>query len=460
MLNCNSKNFERNLLVIVFFICILTAYLANSVSVAVPNIAKSLGMNNIVQNWVLMIFLFTIAATSLPFGKFAGSWGLKKSIKISLFLIIIGAIGSVLSYSQYILLFFRVFQACGVTLLSISAIALISTVISSENRGKALGISIAGIYVGIMFSPLLAGSLNYNFGWQSIFIIAIPYAIVLYGIICSIGEEWITFKDKSFDKKESLIWIIGIILLIFGFSSLNKFFGIISFIFGLILIVSFIFIESKSNHPIVDISLFKNINFLTANIVGLLVFFAVFFTSTMLSYYFQYILGFNSQTTGLFIILTPIIAIIFSPLTGRLSDKFNPLILVIIGIIFISVALGIFSCLNENTPLYLIVIALFFEGLGSAFFYPPNTNLMMGSVPKNEMPTASALSFSVKFIGQSLSVGMLTLVFSIIMSNVPIIPKYYSLLIQSLNIVSICGLIICIITILVSIVGIKYSSKG
>jgi hypothetical protein len=115
----------------------------------------------------------------------------------------------------------------------------------------------------------------------------------------------------------------------------------------------------------------------------------------------------------------------------------------------------ILSSLNQETPLYLIVIAMMLHGLGFGIFSSPNSNIILSSVAKEHIPTASASLSTVRTIGQSFSLGLLTLIFSFIMGNVIIEPSNYNLLIQSSNIAMIFSTIFCLIAVILSLVGLK-----
>lgn len=98
---------------------------------------------------------------------------------------------------------------------------------------------------------------------------------------------------------------------------------------------------------------------------------------------------------------------------------------------------------------------MFLQGVGYGLFSSPNTNAIMSSVLKNETPAASASVASVRVIGQTMSLGMLTVIFAVIMGNVPIVPQYYPLLIKSCEISCIISVVACIVAMISSLLGMK-----
>ncbi len=450
---------EKSVIFIVALVSFITAFLSNAVSVALPVIAKDLMMNNIVQNWTATIFLLVIAMFSIPFGKICGKHGLKKSLLISIVLVLIGSVGSALSNFQEMLIFFRGFQGIGGALLNVSSMALIVAAIPPQNRGKALGLNVAGVYIGLSLAPVIGGFLTHNFGWQSIFYITIPFLIISLCFTKCIKEEWKMYEGESIDKTGSIFYILGILLFIYGFTIINTLLGLITILLGLFLIIGFILIELKVESPVFNVKLFKNVKFASSNLASLISYFATFVITYVLNYHFQYIMGMNSQSAGMILIITPFMMAILAPLSGRLSDKYDPQILAALGMICVTVAICILCLLNESTHLYLIILAMFLQGIGYGLFSSPNTNAIMSSVPKNESPSASASLSAVRVIGQTMSLGMLTVIFAIIMGHVPIVPNYYPLLIYSCRISCIISVIACVIAVVISLVGLKSKSN-
>ncbi|MDL2271150.1 MFS transporter, partial [Methanobrevibacter sp. OttesenSCG-928-I08] len=404
--------------------------------------------------------LLAIAICSVPAGKLTGKYGLKKSLFIGVLIFLFGSIGSALAFSSYSLLFFRILQGIGAAILNVTSLAMIVEALPPKNRGRGVGINVAGTYIGLSLAPVIGGILTYNFGWRSVFYLTIPFIIlVLILTVVKIKTEWITGENESFDKLGSVLFSIGILLFIYGFTVIHEYSGILLVIIGLGLLAYFVYWELKQRYPVFSMSLFKNAKFTSSIAASLISYFATFVITYILNYHLQYIRGFDSQTAGFFLIVTPLMMAIISPFAGRLSDKINPQKLAAIGMSLVSIALIILCFLNENFPLYLIIVAMFLQGLGYGLFSSPNTNSIMSSVPKKDTSTASAAVSTVRVIGQTLSLGMLTVIFAIIMGNVPIIPANYNLLISSSQIACIISVICCVIAVFASLVGLKSKDK-
>lgn len=153
--------------------------------------------------------------------------------------------------------------------------------------------------------------------------------------------------------------------------------------------------------------------------------------------------------------LAPISMAISTFFAGRFSDRFNPQFIASSGLGIVFVALIILTFLNESTPLSVVILTIILEGIGYGIFISPNTNIVVSSLPDKLASIASATVSTTRVIGETLSLGILTVIFAVIMGSLQIIPKYYPLLIESSQIVSILLAFGCLIGIVFSLIGVK-----
>lgn len=447
--------------VLVAFLCNFFAiFLSNGVVVGVPSIAAEFGMSNFVQNWILTILFLVMAVFTVPAGQLSGKFGVKKTLLIGLIVYLIGSIGCCVSFSSLVFMSFRVVQGAGIAFITVAAMAMVVSATKPKNRGKALGTAVTGVYLATSFAPVICGFLNFNFGWRSMFYVVMPFLVLcIIILILKIPTDWKTYENEPIDTVGSIIWAIGILLFVYGFTNLTNNLGLILTVVGLIIVAVFAAYELKSKYPVFNMHLFKNRKFLSSNIAALCSYLAIMVVTTILNYHFQYVRGWNSQMAGLVLIITPIIMALMAPNAGKLSDKYHPQKLAAIGMAVAAVALGILFTLDATTPLYLVIIAMVLQGIGMGLFSSPNMNAIMSSVPPKFAPTASASQSTMRTIGQTLSLGMLTLVFAWFMGDAPMLVEYAPKIVQSSQLI--CGIccILCILAIFASLVGVKSKDK-
>lgn len=445
---------------LILLICAVLSFFAvfavNSVMVVIPSIAAEFHMSNIVQNWAIIIFLLVVAVLSVPAGQISGKYGLKKVTIISVVLFILISIVNVLVTSSEQFLVCRLILGISLSFFNVTSMAMVVSAFDPQERGKALGINITGVYIALSLAPVLGGILNYQLGWRSVILFGVPFLLVILALILTkVDEEWITFGDVPLDVKGSVTYGIGMVLFIYGFTILNELLGVVLTVSGIIILIIFGLIELRQTHPVFDIRFFKNRKFFSSNFASLCAYLATFAVTTILNYHLQYIKGFDSQTSGIILLAAPLCQVILAPIAGRLSDRYVPQILAAIGMGLGTVSLVLFSFLNEATSIEFLIISMIIYGVGFGLFSPPNTNVIMSSVPPKDTSVASASVATMRTVGQAMSLGILTLVFAFVMGDVPIVEQYYPLLISSCQITCIICVVLCIASVFASLVGVK-----
>ena len=448
--------FETYIVFIAAITSFFGVFLSNGIIIGVPAIANDFAMNNVIQNWIPTIFFLAMAVFTVPAGQISGKFGVKKSLLVGVVIFLIGSVGAVLSFSTESFMLFRIIQGASVALVNVSGMAMVVAAVKPQNRGKALGFTVTGIYLATSLSPVICGFLVYNLGWRSIFYAVIPFLVLcIILMIVKVPQDWKTYEHDSIDKVGSLLYAVGILLFIYGFTNLVNQTGIIFTVVGIIFLVIFAAWELRQTSPVFNMNLFKNMKFTSSNIAALCSYLAIMVVTTILNYHFQYVKGWNAQMAGLILIVTPIIMAIIAPNSGKLSDRIHPQKLAAIGMAIATIALLILTFLTKETPVYVVVVAMILQGVGMGLFSSPNMNAIMSSVPPKDAPTASASQATMRTIGQTMSLGMLTLIFAWVMGSLPLSTEYAGLIVQSSQII--CGICTaaCLVSIFASLVGIK-----
>ena len=448
---------KKNLILLICTVLsFFTVFAVNAVMVVIPTIAGEFHMSNIVQNWITIIFLLVVAVMSVPAGQISGKYGLKKVTILSIILFIIISVVNVLVTSAEEFLACRFVLGIALSFINVTSMAMVVSAFKPEERGKALGINITGVYIGLSLSPVLGGILNYQLGWRAVVLFGVPFLFVILALLLTkIDEEWVTFENIPLDIKGSVAYGIGMVLFMYGFTILNSLSGVVLTVLGIIILIVFGLIELREPNPVFDIRFFKNRKFLSSNFASLCAYLATFAVTTILNYHLQYIKGFNSQSAGIILLVAPLCQVALAPIAGRLSDRYVPQILAAIGMALGTISLILFSFLGSETPLEFLILSMIIYGVAFGLFSPPNTNVIMSSVPPKDTSVASAAVSTMRTVGQAMSIGILTLVFAFVMGNVEIVEQNYPLLISSCQITCIICVVLCIASVFASLVGIK-----
>lgn len=450
----NNKKLAIVVIIITSITTFFVAYISSAISIVLPTMAEFFKMNNVVQNWISLIYLLSIATFSIFAGLFSKKHGLKKSLLIGVIIFLIGSILSALSNSSIFIIISRAIEGLGATFIYVSGTALIVKTVDKSMRGTALGINLASFYIGLTIAPFLGGFLSTNYGWQTIFYIQVPFLILsICLIITQIKDDLVEDKNIKINYKSLTAVSIGIFILMYGFTIINTIYGIILAIFSVILF----YIAFKFKNPVFKLSLFKNIKFLTSNIASLTSYIAIYVLTYILNYHFQYIMGYSVEFSGTLLVVSPMVMTFSAIIAGRLSDKKNPEIVAMGGIFIVLISLIMITVIGKTTSLTFIIIAMVIYGVGYGFFASPNTKVIMSALPSKYNSYASASVATSKYVGKTISLALFTVIFSIVMGNVVIESGNYNLLILSSNITSGICVIFGFIAFVATVIGYKFS---
>jgi len=412
-------------------------FMTSSVIIAIPTIEKELSLNIIMQGWIVMSYILSSATFLVPLGRIADIYGRKKIFTYGIVMFTISSLFAGMARSAAVLITCRVFQGVGGAMLAGTAIALLTTVFPANERGKVLGINVAAVYIGLALGPVLGGVLTQQLGWRSIFFTSALLGLAVLGVVLwKLKGEWTGAKGQRFDFAGSIIYSLGLVALVYGFTRLPEPLGVGLVVGGAVGLAVFVRWELKSRSPVLNINLFKNSKIFTlSNVAALINYSATFAISFLISDYLQYrpVQPLNAQEAGLILVAMPAMQAIFSPLAGRLSDRIEPRLIASAGMALTTIGLVLFIFLNEQTSLKLIIGNLLLIGLGLALFISPNTNAVMSSVPKTAYGVASATVATSRQVGLVFSMGIATLMFALYMGSVQITPENYPLFQQSMK---------------------------
>jgi len=415
----------------------ISAFSGSAFTLAAPSMAFELNIGTAELSWIMTIYILATAMLQIPFGKIADNYGRKKIYLIGSIIFTIAALVLAFMNSASMIIVMRFIQGVGGALIFATGTAILTSVFPPDKKGLAFGINIGSVYLGLTVGPSLGGFLTDFLGWRSIFYSIVPFGVILAFLVAFVLKgEWKNEKKEKFDWIGSITYIITLFLLLYGFRSLPKNYGFYLIGSSILVLVFFIFWEWKIKYPILQLRLFKNNRFFSfANLAAFTYYTATAATTFILSLYLQDIRNYTPIIAGLILLARPIFQAILSPIGGMLSDKIQHRIITTIGISIGLVGLLLLVFLQSTSPLILVILSLIFGGIGFGLFSSPNANSIMSAVSKTDYGVASALIGTMRTVGQTISLGLVTLLFALILGDLgPLSPGYQSLFLKSTQI--------------------------
>jgi EmrB/QacA subfamily drug resistance transporter len=394
------------------------------VSVSLPSITSGLNMDYTMAIWVPTAYLAALTVLLLSIGRLSDMRG-RKPFFISGFAIFTSAsFLCSISSSGLQLIAFRAIQGAGAAFMASTSPAIVTDLFPGKERGKALGINTMSVYVGLAVGPSLGGFLTSAVGWRSIFYINIPIGLFVIAMSLWRLREPPTVSQKRFDLTGALSFSLGIVPLLLaltlgGIYGWNAPLTVSLMVSGGAFLVMFVLFErKKGDGAMLDVSLFShNRLFSAANISALLNYTSFFGVSFFISFFLQRALGYSPLQAGVILFVMPVSMAVLSPISGWLSDRIGSRILASFGMAVICVGLLLISTLSLTSSSADVALRLFIIGFGMGLFSSPNTSAVMGSVEKSQLGIASGTLATMRFLGQSLSLALMSAIFATFISG-------------------------------------------
>jgi EmrB/QacA subfamily drug resistance transporter len=444
---------KKVILLLVVLTSFINPFLGAAINIALPAISQEFSMGAVGMSWVAMAFLLCSAVFLVPLGKLADIRGRKMIFLVGNAIITVTSVLCALSHTGGMLIASRALQGIGSAMVFGTGIAIITSVYPPEERGKAIGISVTAVYVGLSLAPFLGGLLTQYLGWRSIFYVPVPLGIlILWVTLKFVREEWADARGERFDLAGSLVYLVSMSAFMFGFSRLPDTTAILLSSTGLIGLAGFIILERRSRYPVFNIRLFStNRLFAMSNLAALINYATTFAITFLLSLYLQYMLKLTPRDAGVILVTQPVVMAVVASFSGRLSDKVDPRILASSGMAIIVAGLIMLSFLTDHSPVVFLMGILAVVGLGFGMFSSPNTNAIMGAVSKKYLGVASATVGTMRLTGQMMSMGIATLVLRVFLGNNPISPGVSGMFMISMKASFLVFAVLCIAGVFLSL---------
>lgn len=410
---------ERRILLTTCISAFIGPFTGSIMSFAVPRIGLTFHASLYSIIWVPMGFLIAVTSFVILFGRISDIYGRVKLFRVGLLVYMIGSVLASVSFSLFVLIAGSVIIGFGGALLAANSTAIISHTYPPERRGGALGMYAMSVYIGLTSAPVIGGILVQFYDWQSVFWINIPFVLVTlvlsYVYMKGIDEKG--SRTGRLDITGSVLFTIALLSIVI-YLTLSQLNGFVRYLYlgaaGLVVLLVFIYIEKRTEDPMLDLTMFSgNRTFTAANITAFLNYLSTFSIVFLFSLYLESVMGYSPLKTGLLITAEPVFMVIFSPISGRLSDRYGTRGLSSMGMFLIGISFIALYFLNLQSSLLNIVIPLSVIGIGFGFFSATNTNAVMGSVSRDKFGVAAGTLGTMRFTGQLASLALSTTILAV-----------------------------------------------
>jgi EmrB/QacA subfamily drug resistance transporter len=384
------------------------------VNIALPAIQQALHADAASTQWIVNAYLLLLGALVLVGGSAADLYGRRRIFLLGVAVFTTASIGCGLSPDITILVLSRAVQGFGAALLTPASLAMLGATFDAHERSRAIGIWAGAGALTAAAGPVLGGWLVDQVSWRAIFLLNLPLALAAAGLAAGFACESRDDKAKGLDWKGAAVIAIGLAAITWGLGAIpasgfhdKAVLGAIGA--GAAFLVAFVTIEARSGErAMMPLALFRSRNFSAANVLTLLLYFALGGAFYYLPFGLIRLGGYSATQAGAALLPFALIMGFGASFAGILSDRFGPRPSLTIGPIVAAIGLALLAFADFGKSYWASVFpAICVIAAGMTISVPPLTSTVMASVGETHAGIASGVNNAVARVAGLLAVAVL-----------------------------------------------------
>jgi len=383
---------------------------------ALPTIRLDLGASLEQLQWFVNAYTLSFASFILMAAALGDRFGRRTVFVAGIVLFTLASVFSALSTEPWMLILGRAVQGFGGAAIMPLSLTLLAGSVATKYRPLAIGVwgGIAGL--GVALGPLIGGAVVEGWSWQAIFWINVPVGMIAVPLA-------LIALPNSFGAKLRAD-VVGLFLV--GLGVLGVVYGIVrgndagwdsvevvgSLVAGGLLLVGFVWWESRTPAPLLPLRLFRDRSFSVANVIGLTFSFGVFGSIFILIQFLQVVQGHSPLEAGVMTMPWTMAPMVIAPLAGVIAPRVGTRLLIIVGLTFQATGLFWFASTMTATVAYIAMLPAFiFAGIGMGLVFAPISTAVLATMKPDDHAKASGTNSTLREIGVALGIAVLTAVF-------------------------------------------------
>ena len=396
------------------FMEVLDTSIAN---IALPHIAGSLSATPEEATWVLTSYLVANAIVLPTTGWLANHFGRKRVFITCIMLFTLSSALCGLAWSLPTLIFARVLQGVGGGAMVPIAQSIMLESFPRQKRGAAMAIFAQGVVVAPILGPTLGGWITDSYSWRWIFYINLPV-----GILAILAAQWLVEDPPYIQRNKSAtidyvgfgllaVWLATLQILLDKGQEADWFGAVWVRWFALVSILSFtgfVWWQLKTDHPLVDLKVFKNRNFTIGLILMTTLGAILYGTTAQIPLFLQTLMGYPALQSGYAMSPRGIAAFVTTFFVGRLVGKMRAKWMLVIGFVLLAVSSFMLSDLNLQVAQINVIWPSIVNGIAISFIFVPLTTATMSQLAQQQLGNATGLYNLMRNLGGSIGIAFVT----------------------------------------------------
>jgi len=382
------------------------------VNVALPSIQQDFRVGESGLQWVVTAYSLGMAVAIMSAGTLADIFGRKRLYLAGIALFTASSVACGMAGSLDLLNAARAVQGVAAATVNVTSLALVSAAFPDpKQKAWAIGIWTAIAATATAVGPTLGGLLVERSGWRVIFLVNVPVGLAVIGLTLRFVAESRDERPRRFDVSGQLLFIAAVGAFAFAVIEGPRAGWTSAMILSLFLLAAaalaaFLFVERRSDDPMMDLTLFRDRTYSLAIVTIFAVLFAAYGMLLVITQYLQNVRGFSPTKAGLLLLPYSAMCTLVSLRAGRLVAVVGSRRLILLGLTSQIVGLAVMSVgLGWGTPI--VVAGLAFSALGSSLCLTPITSLAMTAVPSERAGMASGIMSAQRALGSTVGFAVL-----------------------------------------------------
>jgi MFS family permease len=396
-------------------------FMYSGVALTLPAVGLELAASGVSLALIETVYLGAGAAFLLPLGRVAENADKHTLFKAGLLVYALSTLAIGFLPTMNTIIAVRFLQGVASAFMGATAMAILYENSSASTRGRAIGMCLGAVYVGLAAGPFFAGVITTYLGWRWVYYLTALPLFVSFLVVQVALNGW-QFSKPELNWRASFCVVTAVFLMIFGCALLaNGNTGYLLIALGVAACAAFFVLDKRSRRPMLQLERIRENRDYGGALLGLFVIYAagagmIF----LLSIYLQLLNGFSPQQAGLILMVSPIAMAVVAPISGRLADTFSPKVLAALGALCVMGSLLLATEITIESELPVILAVLLTQGIGFGLFSSPNMSLVLQSVARDQLSMASALSAKMRSLGMVVSMAIVTVFLAVFMGSGPI----------------------------------------
>ena len=388
------------------------------VNVALPTLVRDLGATTSQLQWIVDAYVLVFAGLLMAAGSLGDRVGRKGVLLVGL--VLFAAFSAMAGHATdpAQLIAWRAAMGVAGALVFPATLALLVNVFTvPRERAVAISLWAATAGLAVALGPVTGGWLLEHFWWGSVFFVNVPIVAVAVALIAWLVPTSRDTTVRRFDPLGIVLSVAGITTLVWtvieapdrGWLAPVTLAG---FAAAAAVLVAFVAWERRSDHPMLDVSVFSDARFTAGSVAVTFAFFALFGFIFMVTQYFQFVRGYSALEAGVRTVPFAVFTAVASPLSATLAERYGSKVVVAVGLGSMAAGFAWTTTLAVDTSYWAIVGQMLLMGGGLGLVQAPATEAILGSLPPEKAGVGSAVNDTAREMGSTLGVAIVGSVFS------------------------------------------------